>query len=382
VLRKSGKNAGEEVEEEEFLMMDRENNASSDDSPAAAPAMSESSSPAELLTNSSHCLGAENPGAASVKKGRPKKYYVEADERDIIVVGPLCPPVTPVKKRRTNECCDYDVSMSDGDAAVRGISPSDAEAILKLYPEVGNAATFENVASVLRLNELIKISYHLYNHSKALYMDDCDDESCFELFRQKCAPQMDEKAKELRNYSFTSSEDAQLVLCQLIRSFVPNLCVHYKAMNKGKSKTMLIFECGSLHFHDSSDSAGSQSQSTCDCGCRCTWKARLETKDNKTFRFYSIDSFFEHKRTCLKRRTRFTSVEVDFQSRVPPDLRSRLMEGLQQYMVCESTYSVRRFRNEKRVVHLINTEKQKIVRTRAIDLSVTNLNLADLIWFY
>ena len=114
------------------------------------------------------------------------------------------------------------------------------------------------------------------------------------------APVMNRSAEELKKQKFSSVKEAHLVLCQMIRSYVPSLAAHIVKKREGKSTRSVLFSCSTI----------SHNKKRTDEDCK--WKAKLAWKVDG-FYFTTIDSFCVHCEKCIKNRARFTPTEVDFQ---------------------------------------------------------------------
>ena len=114
---------------------------------------------------------------------------------------------------------------------------------------IANIATAEEVCKFVYKGDIMSVSELLYNKQHPpLMVDNSTPTSSsvtrdYSRFLEEYVAIMDESARRLCNMAFKSVGDAQLVLCQMIRSFVPNLCAHYKTSSR--RGTVFWFECGS-----------------------------------------------------------------------------------------------------------------------------------------
>jgi len=175
-----------------------------------------------------------------------------------------------------------------------------------------------------------------------------------ELFWEIYAPKMNESAEKLMSYKFCDVKEAHLVLCQMIRSFVPNLAAHLDSTYKYKSKYCVSFSCSTKN-HMAPRVA-----------CDCPWSARLEQEEDGFFYFTKIDSFELHCAECLKNRARFSTTEVDFQNLFPPRSRSQVARILKQFPVSETTMTMRR----NRCKTLLTDSDRVLLTDRVKDLDV------------
>jgi len=107
-----------------------------------------------------------------------------------------------------------------------------------------------------------------------------------EKFKKEYVPKMDESAKELMKQKFTCEDEAFLALCQMSRSFVPNLAAHVDWTYTGKNKHTICYCCSTLNHREKRREGD------------CDWHAKLEEQQDKDgssfFRFTEIDSFGCH----------------------------------------------------------------------------------------
>ncbi len=319
---------------------------------------------------------------------------VKLDGHQVMLVDWLCPPRIKRKQLRYGVSCD---SILENDITTVSERMKQSK-ILVQYPVIANIASAQEVCKFVYKGDIMSVSELLYNKQcPPLIVDNAIHDLSsvtrdYSRFQSDYVAKMDESAGKLCNMAFRSVDDAQLVLCQMIRSFVPNLCAHYET-SSGRG-TVFWFECGSKGqkkktssescstlegFEGGEDYFRSGKRRKKDNDCVCKWKARLrsfKTESNNTlYRFSDIDSFSEHKATCLSCSTRFTTVEVDFQSLLNPDSRAKVMSELKQYMVKENTFSVRRFREKVRMMNLIDSNSMKKLEEQEVDTDVTNLNI-------
>jgi len=98
---------------------------------------------------------------------------------------------------------------------------------------------------------------------------------------------MDVAAHLLTERKFSCVEEAHLVLCQMIRSLIPNLAAHIgKNSSRNKKHT---FTCSTVS-HDKRAMVDTD---------QCKWKAILSKQDDGFFQFTSIDSFSDHSDDCI-----------------------------------------------------------------------------------
>ena len=152
----------------------------------------------------------------------------------------------------------------------------------------------------------------------------------FNTFLVDYVSKMDYSAELLKEQQFSSVDEAYLVLCQMIRSYVPNLAAH-KYKNRGRVTT---FVCSTRSHRNRT------SENRCDCG----WNAKLARDDNGIYHFTMIASFGKHCEQCIKNRARFTEVEVNFQYLFPKYPRSVVAGLLKQIPVDETTITMRKNR--------------------------------------
>ena len=291
----------------------------------------------------------------------------ECEELPVVCV---CPPTN--KRRRRNSTVSA-ASMNGPDShgvALPTLDVRETEELLRMYPLCSHCSTPEVLARLLHKEQARDIAKRVNNQEKTCFsLDDargtgCTDEEAYQQFTA-FAKKMDDAAETLKSMSFASLEDAQLILCHMIRSYAQNLCARFKQTYEGKKATITTYVCGSLSFpHNSTDA--------------CKWKAtvkKVENADDTVFKFARIDSFLKHNLFCLECRTRFTTVEVNFQAGLLPEARALLMTDLNQFMVREGTYAVRRFRKKRSIIAKIDASLRDEISRQTIDPSVTDLDL-------
>lgn len=154
----------------------------------------------------------------------------------------------------------------------------------------------------------------------------------FGVFQSTYVPLLNNAAERLKKQKFSSRKEAFLVLCQMIRSYVPSLSAH-----KGKScKWSENYTCSTVN-HRTKTVEGK------DC---CCWGAKLEQQPDGSFRFTSIDDFNLHQEGCIKNLVRFGPLEVDFQESFPVASRSLVAKILKQPVVDETTVLMRKNRSK------------------------------------
>jgi len=149
----------------------------------------------------------------------------------------------------------------------------------------------------------------------------------FDVYQSNYVPEMDASAQKLKK--------AQLVLCQMIRSFVPSLAAHMGTTHEGKHVYSIYFTCSTINHTDPR------------VYDYCKWRAILAKEDDGCFRFTRIDSFGVHNDKCIKHRARFTPPEVAFQELYPLRTRSIMAKILKQIPVDETTITLRRLRHKR-----------------------------------
>ncbi len=95
---------------------------------------------------------------------------------------------------------------------------------------------------------------------------------------------MDKSALKLLEQKFHSISDAQLVLCQMIRSYVPNMSAtmfRTRKMSFGSTTTFLCSAYSKKKNPKTSDKEGGESQT-------CSWKATLTWNSEENFYFFLV----------------------------------------------------------------------------------------------
>ena len=163
----------------------------------------------------------------------------------------------------------------------------------------------------------------------------------FEVFQSKYVPKMNESASLLKEQKFSCVKEAHLVLCQMIRSFIPNLAAHMGKNREGKITHSITFSCSRINHMGKTE------------GRTCSWIAKLTKNSEGFFVFTYIDSFRVHCIDCIMNRARFTPTEVDFQELFP--LRSRFLVAkiLKQTPVGETTSLLKVCQHLKYTIRLI-----------------------------
>ena len=308
--------------------------------------------------------------AAGNEDGTDLVTFAENEDEELLMV-PFC---CPSNKRRRRNSTDSTGLVDHSDSICGGLPTLDqaeVEKLLEMYPLYSHSSTPEVLAALLQKDHVLNIAKKVYNHDTPFNVESVlgevnSEEEAYKQFTA-VANKMDEAAKELKSMRFSSLDDAQLILCQMIRSFVPNLCAHFKVTTKGKLGPLTTFVCGSVRYPKDPHDA-------------CKWKAKVrEVKENGkiVYMFTEIDSFTKHNLFCLKCHTRFTSVEVSFQSDVLPEVRAMLMTNMNQCMVREGTYTVRRFRKKQLLKTRIDSSVKDRVSKQTIDPQVTDLDLSN-----
>ncbi len=182
-----------------------------------------------------------------------------------------------------------------------------------------------------------------------------------EVFRSTYVPKLDESAEKLKKQKFSCEKEAQLVLCQMIRSFVPNLAAHVERNRKGKTTHWISFCCSTVN-HSVKREEGD-----------CTWKAKLVKQKDGFFQFTEINSFGKHCEKCIKNRARFTPAEVDFLELFPDPSRPHVAKILKQIPVDDMTMAKRK---QRRVSLLTDVDRKILtdfIKDVEIDTNVSSL---------
>ena len=178
-----------------------------------------------------------------------------------------------------------------------------------------------------------------------------------DAFKSSYVPKMNKSAEELKKHKFSSEDEAFLVLCQMIRSFIPNLAAHIHWVYDGKEKRIVSYCCSSLNHRESKKPGD------------CEWHAQLEEKkveENSYFCFTEIDSFDMHGETCISKPARFTTTEVTFQELFPPQSRSVVAKILKQVPVDQTTVSMRANRRKS----FLNDVDRRLLTSTVKDLEI------------
>ena len=137
-------------------------------------------------------------------------------------------------------------------------------------------------------------------------LPDCIDTD-YERYQESYVPAMNQSSDKLLRQEFNSIEEAHLVLCQMIRSYVTCMTAHLRVTSPNGTGTRTLFTCSTVG-HNKSDP---------DKACKCDWEAVVASQDNETFTFEKSGNFGLHKAECMKNFARFTPVEVTFQQAFP-----------------------------------------------------------------
>ena len=187
----------------------------------------------------------------------------------------------------------------------------------------------------------------------------------FAEFLSKYVPEMDESALLLKEQDFSSIDVAQLGLCQMIRSYVPDLAAAEARTWSTQGGSTTSFYCPNEHHNEGA--------------ARCQWKAHLRwIPESKTYRFTDISSFKDHCEHCLKHKAQFTKPEIDFQERYPPSARQKAMSLLHQLPADETTFTMRRTRCSDDAEAYDTQEILRQLKEQTVDQSVTDLKLDDI----
>ena len=214
--------------------------------------------------------------------------------------------------------------------------------------------TVETMASLL-YNKSLPL---MVNKASSAFEESSVVDIDFAEFQRKYVPEMDKSALLLKEQDFASSEQAQLALCQMTRSYVP----HSAAAKKRTWSTQ-----GGSKYHKEG-------------GVGCTWTALLSWIPGlNTYRFTKISSFKDHCEDCLKHNAQFTKPEIDFQERYPPSARQKAMSLLHQLPVDETTYTMRRIRCSDDAQAYDTQEILNQLKEQTVDQSVTDLKPDDTI---
>jgi len=166
---------------------------------------------------------------------------VKLGGQQVMLVDWLCPPRIKRKQSRYGVSCD---SILENDITTVSERMKQSKILIQ-YPSVANIATAQEVCKFVYKGDIMSVSELLYNKQcPPLIVDNSLQNSSsvtenYSRFQEDYVGKMDESARKLCNMAFKSVDDAQLVLCQMIRSFVPNLCAHYKT-SSGRGKRSFV----------------------------------------------------------------------------------------------------------------------------------------------
>ena len=192
--------------------------------------------------------------------------------------SPFRAPV--VKRRRTEESSE---STSPKQCC---FNPELAFRAIALKPELGTKLSEGTISDTLPL-ELKRMAGILYNHKLPYMIDKASDAvNCvsidFAKFQEKYVVRMDKSALRLCEQKFHSISDAQLVLCQMIRSYVPNMsAILYRTRERSFGSTT-IFLCSAYRKKmnpKTSDKEEGESQA-------CSWRATLTWNSAENVYFF------------------------------------------------------------------------------------------------
>ena len=270
------------------------------------------------------------------------------------------PAVEKKKRKRCSSApCSGEISTETALEAMRHCPFLDASMCETVLIERFIPPLLLEMAKSVYNNELARMSSKL--------LPDCI-ETDHDRYEELYVPAMNKSADELLKQDFNSVEEAQLVLCQMIRSYVPVMSAHLRITNDRGTGSRTVFTCSTVNH----------TKSERDKACKCEWKAILVSEDNETYKFETIDTFDLHKAECLKDFARFTSVEVTFQQAFPPITRRKIATILKQVPVNEWTYTMRRNRWSRRLKSIGDQQLRRKVDEQGIDDSVTNLPLDEI----
>ena len=147
---------------------------------------------------------------------------------------------------------------------------------MKLKPDLGNKISESTISDTLppHLKEMAKL---LYNHKLPFMIDKASDgiDSVpidFTVFKERYVGRMDKAAVLLCQQTFSSISEAQLVLCQMIRSFVPNMSAVQQRTRPTKTGTTTTFVCSAVSKKEKTETHDEEETVT---SVLCKWRASL-----------------------------------------------------------------------------------------------------------
>jgi len=267
-------------------------------------------------------------------------------------------PKKPDRRRRS------DGTEPNAKLVEAGITLDQMLQALNVNPKLGYKLSEESIA--VAIPDFGKTAAKLFYNTKSFMMD----KACqgipytpidLEEFRRSFVPEMNKSAALLREQTFETLKDAHLVLCQMIRSFVPGMCAVEKNTKKTKWGTTTTYYC------------------PCQRKNRCEWKAVVcWNSETDVYSFSKISSFEKHSLDCLKYHARFSQTEVEFQGKFPLESRYKVMTMLHQFCVEETTYSMRKVRSKQNAEVFDSKLVEAKSKEQVFDPSITNLDLEDI----
>jgi len=250
------------------------------------------------------------------------------------------------------------------------ITPQRMLEVLRANPDLAKMASAEDQASLLLPGIVQEVRDDCYNKGPPLQVKlvGVDKPTDIEQEFKQIVPYMDLSAEKLKGKSFPSFDLAYVALCQMIRSFVPNLCASIKETVERKDSRIMMLGCSTARH---------RKKGTDDEGCSCKWKARIVTFDGEQYSFDRIDSFGGHQKHCLMNVSRFVPKEITFQESLPSASRKKIMAQLKQTAADQATFTQRKHRDGLYLGFVLDKKQLDAISQQEIDWSVTSLTLPN-----
>lgn len=197
----------------------------------------------------------------------------------------------------------------------------------------------------------------------------CTNEMCA-LYREKYVGALNRKTQVLLQIEFSSIDQAALAMCHMLRSYIPGFCIHKKKIWGKNGSKKALFCCHTVN-HETRTTAPDA----------CQWEARVEEVEGGKFKFVSVSDFGLHRCKCVLTHSRFTPIEINYQTGLNTSAREHQMLVLNQPAAKPNTFH----QHESRLVSAVKStfdgmqEKNELNAKNLITPSPTWLVLASVV---
>ena len=189
---------------------------------------------------------------------------------------------------------------------------------------------------------------------------ECTCEMCA-LYRKNFVDELNRKKEILKTIVFTSIDQADLAMCLMLRSHLPGFCVHrVKVWGKDGAK-MACFSCHTVN-HETRTATDT-----------CKWKAKVKEVKEGMFKVIEISDFGVHRCKCVSTHSRFTPVEIKYQTGLNTSARVCQMLSLNQPAAKPNTFHQQQSRLSSAVKSTFDMMQEKQIEGQKPDDSITNL---------